>query len=179
VRTLNIGIGGDAGKLPPIPIAKTVFLPRALEIPPIVDPTNPNRRLTQVPAPGQAMVMVGNDGAILGAKVTNWRELRIDPKMDARSALTREELLDQMSEELWNEGIRTTGIIAILIGLSHVPQNDYGLLLPAVQLHISPVPNTGERPRVPTTTAGVFKEFPLVAMPDDAELRGRSADQGR
>jgi hypothetical protein len=175
VKSLAIGLGEGEKALPgAIVRQKVVFLPRGLNLPKPI-PVG-NFLLTKVPAPGGAWVALGDPDptnpdpakrmGLKAAVISDWIELRRNDKLDPGMAKSRDELIDEMAEQIANEDSGPLGIIAILIGLSVDSRGSYGLLLPAVQVQISPLPKdlTEEQQHAlqGQATAGHIFEVPLI-----------------
>ena len=175
VRSLAIQGPGDAGQLQTVVLHKTLFIPRTLALPePIVDPGNAQQRLDRIRAPGKAQVSM-NDQGITAAAVQNWIELVKDPKITPDSAKSVDALIDEIAEDLFNDGVREIEQIRFAVELSADSRGRIGLLLPAVQVTVSPVardPSEREQEALGgrRSTGGVQKVYSLVNLPD-AEQR--------
>lgn len=171
VRSLALNGGGD-GKAEKVVLQKVLIVPRTFALPDgIVDPANPNRRLDRVLAPGRAMVML-DDRGIAGAAVQDWNELRIDPNMSPDQAKSTNELINEIAEDLFSEGVRSIAQMRFQLIAGSDWRGTYGWLLPAVRVHISPVlrdPTEDEQQKLYArqATAGLVREYALVRSADD------------
>jgi hypothetical protein len=172
VRSLAIqGLADDARQLQTVVLHKTLFVPRTLALPrPIVDPGNAQQRLERIRAPGKAQVSM-NDQGITGAAVHNWIELMKDPKLTADAAKSTDQLIEEIAEDLFSEGVRQIENIAFTVEISADSRGRIGLLLPAVQVSVSPVsrdPKEDEQVRYDgkRSTGGVQKLYSLVNLPE-------------
>jgi hypothetical protein len=184
----SLAIGGNNGegptaRLEPVIIRKVVFLPRGLTLPEPIRDAKTGLLLTKVPAPGEAWVALVDprpndlDPAkrigIQAAMVSDWQELRPNPNIDPRMAKSRGQLVQEISEELANDGGGVPSFVRILIGLSSEFQGTHGLLLPAVKVFASPVPALLSEEEQASlegkSTAGQVFEVPLVNSGDRNE----------
>ncbi|MEO8037806.1 MAG: hypothetical protein ABI794_03500 [Betaproteobacteria bacterium] len=168
VRNLDVQGGGEQATAP-ITIQKVVFLQRGF---PLSSPIAEGQgTLTHVPGPGKAMVMYDADG-LAGAAVQGWVDLRLDPTLGPEDTKSSTALLDEISEDLFNEGVRAAADIKFGILISIDQRNQFALLLPAVQVAVMP---TGDRPGgkidektqnalAGKATAGVIREYALVNL---------------
>jgi hypothetical protein len=163
VRNLNVQ-GGEDGKLgSPITIQKVVLLQRGFQL---ATPIPAGQgTLTHIPGPGRAMVMYGADG-LAGLAVHGWQELRADPDMSEGDTKSGAQLMDEIAEDLFNEGVRSAADIKLGVLVGSDQRNQIGLLLPAVQVSVLPVPATlsedEQRKLQGQTTAGLIREYSLV-----------------
>lgn len=163
VRNLNVQ-GGEDGKLgTPITIQKVVFLQRGFQLGTPI-PAGP-ASLTHIPGPGKAMVMYGADG-LAGLSVQGWQELRLDPEISESDTKSGAQLMEEIAEDLFNDGVRNAADIRMGAIVSSDQRNQIGLLLPAVQVFVLPVPDAlseeAQRQLAGQTTAGLIREYPLV-----------------
>lgn len=169
VRSLNLQGGAEPGlaaaALGPVTIQKVVLLRRGFPLGSPIPLPGTNFRLTHVPGPGKAMVML-DDSGIVGAAVQGWQDLRRDPTMDKAAAKSGDELLAEMAEDLFNEGVREFVGIRFNVLISTEQRGQIGLLLPAVQVALLPAvrdPTEQEqRALAGRSTGGLIKEFALV-----------------
>lgn len=159
VRDLLVGVDPQL-KIAPVVVQKVVTLRRGLLLPkPFKDPTGGFVQ-THVPAPGMARVALNADGNVVGAVVSGWQDLRAGQDIDPRNAKSRSQLVQEIATDLLANGGGPVGSIKILIGLSSQFNGKAGLLLPAVQVYVSP----GGRDTEPTgpTSGGIVAEYSLV-----------------
>lgn len=160
VHDLSIGFD-KASKLSPVAIQKVVYLRRGLKLPKaLVDPTT-KREMTHVPGPGIAKVAFAADGSVISATISRWQELRRGNHIDPKNAKSRDALVQEIARDLLANGGGHIETLKILIGLSTESRGSFGLLLPAVQVHVSPAGPGDTQPPGPTTGAYV-REYALV-----------------
>lgn len=176
VRTLMAGTEAAPGKeARRFELQKVVVLPRALVVPGGLgrDPAT-GRQLNHVLVPGSAMVAV-NDAGVQFARVDGWSDAQMDPKLDARLVKSASALVNEITEDLYNEGVRRVGTMSILIGLRKAYPNPddpnpplcpvCGLLRPAVKVIVSQPPAerfAGSEKLV--AAPGLVREYDLVAQ---------------
>jgi hypothetical protein len=163
VRNLNVR-GGGQSVYAPITLQKVVFLRRGFPLlTPI--PAGQEGTLTHVPGPGRAMVMFGADG-LAGLSVQEWHELRLDPTITEGDTKTSQALVEEIAEDLFNEGVRSAVDVKFLPLIASEQRNQIGLLLPAVQVAVVPVPrDLDERSQnalARQATGGLVREYSLV-----------------
>jgi hypothetical protein len=172
VRNLIVQGGGEKPSAPII-VQKVVFQQRGFELGNKYSGGQGLPDLTHAPAPGKAMVMFDASG-IAGVAVQGWADLRLEPGMTAEDSKSGEALMDEISEDLFNEGVRSAEDmkVGILIGMDQ--RNQIGLLLPAVQVAVVPGgvlrnPSAAEQERLAgRTTGGLIKEYALVNRKQDS-----------
>lgn len=170
VKSLVIGgaEGGARGTtlavIEPVVIQKVVFLPRGLTLPKPI--SFGQFELTKVRAPGEAWVALGDRG-VQGIGVSNWMELRRNDKPG--KAKTADELADEIARILvsQSESDLNSECCTYLIGVSAEPHGTFGVLLPTVQVSVSPLardPDEDTQTKSPlqTNTAGTIFEVALV-----------------
>lgn len=164
VRNLNVQGGGDE-KTNPITIQKVVFVKRGF---PLATPIPiGNFQLTHLPGPGAAMVMFDANG-ISGLSVHDWQDLRIDPTMSPEDTKSSDALMEEIAEDLFNDGVRSASDLKFQALISSEQRNQIGLLLPAVQVAVIPSlalkdPTEDEQAKLAgQTTGGLIKEYALV-----------------
>jgi hypothetical protein len=137
VSSLTIGFSPEAN-LKPVTIQKVVTIQRGLFVG-IADPAG-GPGLPYVPAPGKATVLL-DDSGIQGALVSDWQELRRPPDADlfAKNAKTRQQLIDEISDDLFTEAPESIAIIAVLVGLASDWRGTFGYLVPAIQVFVAPL----------------------------------------
>jgi hypothetical protein len=162
VRDLVMEWIDETGQRNAVPIQKVVSLRRGLLVE--LD------LLPWVPAPGEATVVMDEAG-VSAAMVRDWQELRPHPGINPGRAKSRTELTEEILSDLLN--INKTGIASMSsqILISRVPDGTHGLLLPAVQMYVSPVPRdpSEEEQMQFWSTAGFVREYPLVHMNEGKE----------
>jgi hypothetical protein len=163
VRHLTIGFDKDAA-VAPIVVQKTVHLPRALKLPtPIQGPGN--QQLTHVAGPGMATVAL-DDSGVVGAAVSDWHALQRDPNMSTRNTKAVDELIDEIADDIHDEGGGPIASMRFQIVLGSDFRGAHGLLLPAVKVFVSPVARDPtedqQRQMAGRTTAGMVREYALV-----------------
>ncbi len=180
VRSLVVGAVDEKGtKTGPFSIQKVVSLPRAFVVPggfPWLKDPRTGQVLSHVIAPGGASVAL-NDGAgfngVQFASVDGWSDAQIDPKIDSRNAKSAAALRDEITDDLYAEGVRKAGTLSILIALRRAYPNPddpnpplcpvCGLLLPAVQVIVSqPGPGKFDSSETNWAAPGVVREYDLV-----------------
>lgn len=167
VRSLNIQAGGEK-PISPITIQKVVFLQRGFEIP---TPGGTGQTTTQIPAPGKATVAFDADG-VAGLAVQNWQELRVDPGMSPEDTKSGQQLMEEIAEDLFNDGVRSAADVKFGPILSSDQRNQIGLLLPAVQVFLHPtigkLDEKAQNALQGRATAGLVKEYALVNRKEDS-----------
>jgi hypothetical protein len=184
VRSLEAAAHDEKGSTTArMTVHKMVMLPRALPVPGglLKDP-NSGVLLSHVLAPGMATIAV-TDAGVQFARLDGWADAPMDPKLDPRQAKSTAELINEITDDLYGEGVRKVGSLSILIALRRAyPHPDdpnpplcpvCGVLRPAVQVMVSQ-PGTG---RVETSekafmAPGLVREYDLIA-PADTERPAR------
>ncbi|HEC15401.1 MAG TPA: hypothetical protein ENI99_02350 [Sedimenticola sp.] len=168
VRTIALGWASAGGPLKAaapssVPVEKMVLIPRGLFV-------QAHERLQWVPGPGKAMVVM-DDRGVKEAIVQGWQEVRPHPKAHAENAKTRSELVSEIAEDIASDLQGPVQAMNMRLMLTVVAsENGVGLLLPAVQMAVLPVPRDltedeqVELSQMQTTTAGMVREYPLVRM---------------
>jgi hypothetical protein len=164
VRSLALAGADETGaRMAPQVVQKLVTLQRGFPLAKSI-PT-PGGELTHVPGPGTAVVGVDNTG-VVAAAVTGWHELRRDPNITADRAKPGTRLIDEIAEDLFNEGVRQLSGIHFHVVIASDWRGSHGLVLPAVRVGLAPVPRdpTEEQQRsfAGLSTAGLIKEYSLV-----------------
>lgn len=176
VRSLVVGAedekGGTSTRLT---VHKMVTLPRALVVPGglLQDPAT-GVILNHVLAPGFATVAV-TDSGVQYARLDGWADAPMDPKLDPRLAKSTTDLVNEITDDLYGEGVRKVGNLSILITLRRAYPNPddpnpplcpvCGVLRPALQVAIS-APGVG---RVDSSekafiAPGIVREYDLVGQ---------------
>lgn len=167
VRSLNIQAGGEK-PISPIILQKIVFLQRGFEI---TTPGGTGQTTTQIQAPGKVAVAFDADG-LAGFAVQNWQELRVDPDMSADDTKSGQQLLEEMAEDLFNDGVRSAADVKFGPVISSDQRNQIGLLLPAVQVFVHPtigrLDEKAQNALAGKATAGLVKEYALVNRKEDS-----------
>lgn len=178
VRTLALGLGDGEKTTEVIPLQKVVTLQRVLAIPEIKDPSGSGRSLTHVPAPGRAVVVLDDTG-VQQVNVANWREVRHNTKLDFAKAKSRQQLVEEIAQDLADEGITQIASVKILIGFNDgYPNPDdpnspecarCAVLDPSLIVSVTPVAKS-ERPIGSfKTTTGFVRQYSLIAGGREAE----------
>ena len=173
VRTLVAGSEAEPGKEPVrVNLHKVVVLPRAFEVPGglLRDPAT-GRPLNHVVAPGSAMVVL-DDAGVQFARVDGWSDAQMDTKLGPAKPLA--ELAAEITDDLYDEGVRRVGSMSILIALRRAYPNPEdpnpplcpvcGVLRPAVKVMVSqvgrdPVPSSEKAVVAP----GMVREYDLCS----------------
>ncbi len=176
VRSLEAGAQDEKGSTAArVTLLKTVTLPRALPVPGgLLQDPNTGVVLRHVLAPGLATLSV-NDAGVQFARLDGWADAPMDPKLDPRKAKSAAELITEITDDLYGEGVRKVGSLSILIGLRHALPNPEdpdspqckrcGVLRPSLQVMVS-LPGAGridssEKNFIPP---GLVREYDLVAQ---------------
>jgi len=166
VRSLAIA-GPDAtgGQIRSNVVQKLVTLQRGFPLQkPYVDPIT-GQVLSHVRGPGMATVAV-DDSGVVGAAVSGWQELRRDPRMTANNAKSVNALIDEIAEDLFNNGVRQFELLNFQIQVGADWRGSYGLLLPAVQVALTTFPNDLTEDQQAQlafkSTANLIREYSLV-----------------
>lgn len=167
VRSLATTGVDPNGKMLTNVVQKVVILQRGFPLQkPYVDPIT-GQTLTHVRGPGKAMVAV-DDSGVVGAAVSGWQELRRDPRMTPNNAKTASALIDEIAEDLFNNGVRQFELINIQVQVGADWRGSYGLLLPAVQVALTTFPNDLTEDQQAQlafkSTANLIREYSLVEM---------------
>lgn len=181
VRTLALGAGETEKSSEIIAVQKVVTLQRALEIPALKDPAS-GRSLTQVLAPGRA-VLVLDDTGVQQVHVANWHELVANPKLDPALAKSRQQLVQEIAQDLLDEGLTNISSVKILIGLNdgypnpddpNSPQCARCFVIdPSLIVSVTPVAKA-QRPTSSQSTAGFVRQYSLLKGARQSEdLAGR------
>jgi hypothetical protein len=170
VRSLAVaGADASGGPAKSFVVQKLVSLQRGFPLQkPYVDPAT-GQTLSHVRGPGMAMVAVDDTG-VVGAQISNWQELRKDPNMTTRDAKTASALIDEVAEDLFNNGVRQFDRMIFQIQVDADWRGTYGLLLPAVQVSLVMAPNDLNEDQQAQlalrSTAGMIREYSLVERAD-------------
>lgn len=174
VRTLVAGIANEASEQgKQFELQKVVVLPRAFNVPGgLLRDGASGVQLNHVIAPGQAVIAL-NDSGVQYARVDGWSDAQMDPKLDAKLAKSASALIDEITEDLYNEGVRRVGSMSILIGLRKAYPNPddpnpplcwvCGVLRPAVKVIVSQAgPGAVEATEKQFFAPGLVREYDLV-----------------
>lgn len=174
VRSLEAGVSDEKGStVARVTLHKTVQLPRAYLVPGglLKDPQT-GLVLNHVIGPGSATLNVTDTG-VQFARLDGWADAPMDPKLDPRQAKSLSELVNEIADDLYGEGVRKVGTLSVVIALRRAYPNPddpnpplcpvCGVLRPALQVMVSQ-PGTG---RVETSEAafmapGLVREYDLV-----------------
>ncbi len=184
VRSLVAGSESDRGvDSTRTEIHKVVSIQRGFEVPGglFTDPST-GIVLTHVLAPGEAVVALNDSGVQVGL-VEGWSDAQMDPRLDPSKAKPINELIDEITDDLFAEGVRKTGTLSILISLRKAYPNPddpnpplcpaCGLLRPALKVVVTqPGINPVESSEKNWIAPGVVREYDLVS-PSDAERPAR------
>lgn len=185
VRSLLVGAEQDPGKDPSrFEVQKVINFQRSFEVPGglFKDP-NTGIVLTRVLAPGEVTVAL-DDGGVQLADIQSWSDAQMDPKLDPSLAKTVPDLIDEITDDLFAEGVRKAGNLSILIALRKAYPNPddpnpplcpvCGVLRPALRVVISQVgPGVIESSEKNFVAPGVVREYDLVGQ-TEAEIPARS-----
>lgn len=176
VRSLEAGAEDEKGSVAArVVVHKMVTLPRAFVVPGglLRDP-NSGVVLSHVIAPGGATLAV-TDAGVQFARLDGWSDAQMDPKLDPRRAKSTNELINEITDDLYGEGVRRVGSLSILISLRKgYPHPDdpnpplcpiCGVLRPALQVMVSQ-PGVGrvDSSEKAFVAAGLMREYDLVAQ---------------
>jgi hypothetical protein len=174
VRSLVAGAADEKGNaLARVTLHKTVQLPRAYPVPGgLLQDPNTGFVLSHVVGPGRATLTVTDTG-VQFARLDGWVDAPMDPKLDPRHAKSTSTLIDEITDDLYGEGVRKVGSLSVLIALRQAYPNPddpnspdcavCGVLRPALQVMVSQ-PGFG---RVETSASafmapGLVREYDLV-----------------
>ncbi len=178
VRSLVAAVEDDKGGTSTrVTVHKLVALPRAFVVPGglLRDPATGNM-LNHVMAPGSATVAV-SDGGVQFARLDGWADAPMDPNLGRGKAKSAADLVNEITDDLFGEGVRKVGALSMLVTLRRAyPHPDdpnpplcpvCGVLRPALQVAVS-LPGNGridssERNFVPP---GLVREYDLVDATD-------------
>lgn len=176
VRSLEAAAQDEKGSTAArVVVHKMVTLPRALPVPGgLLQDPNSGVVLRHVLAPGLATIAV-TDSGVQFARLDGWADAPMDPKLDPRKAKSTADLIAEITDDLYGEGVRKVGSLSILISLRQALPNPEdpdspqckrcGLLRPALQVAVSlPGPgrvDSSERNFIPP---GLVREYDLVAQ---------------
>ncbi len=185
VRSLVAGAAQERGgaNSSRVTIHKMVTLPRAFVVPGglLRDPAT-GVLLNHVIAPGGATLAV-NDAGVQFARLDGWSDAQLDPKADPRRAKSTADLITEITDDLYGEGVRRVGTLSVLIALRKAMPNPddpnpplcpaCGVLRPALQVLVSQLGGgavaTSERSY---SAPGLMREYDLV-NPTEAERPAR------
>lgn len=175
VRNLTLVGGESTGrKTAPIVVQKMITLQRGFQLEKPYTDSATGMVLSHVRGPGLATVAV-DDSGVVGAMVDGWQELRKDPRMTANSAKPVDELINEIAEDLFNDGVREFDRINFEIQVGADWRGTFGVLLPAVQVAVVPVPHDlGEAEQAKLafrSTAGEIKTYSLVERSTEVDPR--------
>lgn len=174
VRSLEAGANDDKGNpVARVTLHKTVVLPRAYPVPGglLQDPAS-GVTLSHVLGPGQATLTV-TDAGVQFARLDGWADAPMDPKLNPRLAKSTSELVNEIADDLYGEGVRKVGTLSILISLRRAYPNPddpnpplcpvCGVLRPALQVMVSqPGMNKVETSESNFMAPGLVREYDLV-----------------
>ena len=174
VRSLVVGSEQDPGKdSTRIAVQKVINFQRAFVVPGglFKDPTT-GIPLDHVLAPGEATIVIDDNGVQL-ADLQGWSDSPMDSTIDPALAKTTADLVDEITDDLYAEGVRKVGSLSILIALRKgYPNPDdpnppicpvCGVLQPALRVVISQVgPGIADSSERNFIAPGVVREYDLV-----------------
>lgn len=187
VRTLEVGYASaDGRERRVIPVQKVVQIPRAFEIQDLyVNPAS-GQRLNHALVPGSATVVLDDRGVQM-ARVNGWADAQMDPSVDPKLAKSVQDLVDEIAQDLYAQGVRQPSSVSVRLGLGNAYPNPEvwppvlcpvcGVLRPMLFLTVSQVgqqrTETGvDKPAI----AGLLRQYDLVA-PLDADNATRAVVQ--
>lgn len=169
VKTLALGgVDREGGKFN-VPVEKMVILQRGF-----------NFRLggtygeyDWIPGPGKAMMVLDDrsltSGGLREVVVRGWQEVKAHPDANPEFAKSRAMLSDEITRDLLNESTGRISKLNCRLVLDSIPTpSGVGLLLPAVQVHVSPVPadlsEDAQNALAMRSTAGFVRTYNLVEL---------------
>jgi hypothetical protein len=174
VRSLVVGAGQQRGQTSRIEVQKVVSLQRAFVVPGGLfrDPAT-GVIVQHAIAPGRAVIAIDDQGVNF-ARIEGWSDAQLDPKLNASLAKSVSDLVDEITDDLYNEGVRKVGTLSVLIGLRQaIPNPDdpnpprcpaCGVLRPAVKVAISQLGSARSDTSASNFAApGLVREYDLVA----------------
>jgi hypothetical protein len=174
VRSLVVGAEQERGSKVRYTIQKVVSLQRAFVVPGGLykDPVS-GIVLNHVLAPGNAVIAV-TDAGVQFARITGWADAQLDSKLNPALAKTLKQLSDEITEDLYNEGVRSPGSFSVRVTLRQAyPHPDdpnpplcpvCGVLRPALEVMVSRAgPGRLTTSEKNVATAGLVREYDLVA----------------
>jgi len=168
-----VGTNDQGGMAAPIVTQKHVFWQRGWKLGKAYT-DGQGMEMTHVPGPGVAMVAIDDTG-VVGAQVADWQELRRDPNMTADQAKSVDALIEEIAEDLFNNGVRHVERIDFGLMIDSDWRGTYGLLLPAVQVFVAAVPSDATEEEqakfAGLSTAGVVKRYSLVESLETEQRR--------
>ena len=174
VRSLLVGSEQDPGKdATRVAVQKVINFQRAFIVPGglFEDPAT-GIPLNHVLAPGEATIAIDDSGVQL-AELQGWSDSPMDPNISPAAAKTTDALIDEITDDLYAEGVRKVGSLSVLIALRRgYPNPDdpnppicpvCGLLQPALRVIISQVgPGIADSSERNFIAPGVVREYDLV-----------------
>jgi hypothetical protein len=154
-------------------VQKIVDIPRAFEVPGgLYTDAASGITLRHVLAPGSALIAIDDNG-VQTALVKGWGDVQMDKRLNPQAAKTDQELIDEITQDLYSEGVRKIGTLSILIGLRNgypnpddpdSPDCPACLLTPSLKVMVSHVERGPFRPTEgqPFAAPGVVREYDLV-----------------
>lgn len=179
VRTLAVAGERDRGGAPRIPLQKVVQIPRAFALPlGLMRTPLAGQPLTHVIAPGSATFVL-DDRGVQFARVDGWSDAQLDPKLNVANSKTFNALVNEITDDMWNEGVRKAGRVSVHVALRRAYPNPddpnpplcpvCGVLRPALKVLISQVgPESVVTSEKNFVAPGLVREYDLVE-PTEAE----------
>jgi hypothetical protein len=174
VRSLVVGAEQERGSNVRYTIQKVVSLQRAFVVPGgLYKDPNSGIVLNHVLAPGNAVIAV-TDSGVQFARVTGWADAQLDSKLNPALAKSLKQLSDEITDDLYNEGVRNPGLFSVRVILRQAyPHPDdpnpplcpvCGVLRPALEVTVSRAgPGRLVTSEKNVATAGLMREYDLVA----------------
>ncbi|MEO5735031.1 MAG: hypothetical protein ABIN96_12785, partial [Rubrivivax sp.] len=182
VRTLVVAAEDrPGGTTTRIEYQKVVSIPRAFAVPGglYADPST-GRVLSHVIAPGRATV--ATDGLVQFAQVEGWSDAQMDRRLDPRMAKKTSDLVNEIADDLYGEGVRKVGTLSVLVALRRAYPNPEdpnpplcpvcGVLRPALQVLVSQRGvERGQTSESEFAAPGLVREYDLVESVADVPGR--------
>jgi hypothetical protein len=173
VRTIALGgaMQNDKGEVQKfdVPVEKMVILQRGL----YVGLGGEHGEYDWIPGPGQAMVVMDdrplNRGGLREVAIRGWQEVQPHPDANPEMAKSRKTLGEEIVQDLLVVSTGRIHNINCRLVLNSVPTSSgVGLLLPAVQVYVSPVPadlpEEEQHKLAMQSTAGFVRNYNLVGL---------------
>lgn len=157
VRDLVMAWGNMGRTKDAVPIQKVVSLRRGLLV--------GLEGLPWILAPGEAMVLM-DDEVTRQVMIRNWQELRPHPDLDSGDAKTRDELINEIADDLMNTNNTPIASLRTQLLIASVPAGTHAFMIPAVHVYVSSVPRDPSEEEQNTfwSTAGFVREYALVRL---------------
>ncbi len=173
VRSHMAGIGDAKGGTQTVTLSKLVQLPRAFVVPGgLLRDAATGIVLNHVIAPGGATLTV-TDAGVQFARIEGWSDAQWDAKLDPRQAKSTAVLVNEITDDLWGEGVRSATNLSALISLRRAYPNPddpnpplcpvCGVLRPALRVMVTQVGLNAVEAGV-VAPPGMVREYDLVAQ---------------